>query len=138
MRERVSAVERDAVFAPEGGRVMTKQSDALASDINSIVARHVAHRIPLPVSGNARYGDFSDGRSYHEMASRLREVEGSFSRLPADIRKHCGNDPGNFLDMVYNPERVGELEKLGLKEAQKPVAVVVPVPEEPGIVAEPE
>lgn len=109
------------VYSEAGVKSRTKQSDALNTDVNSIVARHIAHRIPLPDGGaHYKYGDFSTGASYHDLASRLREIEGSFEKLPAHIRKHCHNDPGQFLDIVYDPQRRGELEELGLVSAQAP------------------
>lgn len=118
----MSRVERVGVVHPEGGRVMTKQSMALESDINQIVARHVAHGVPFPAGLNPTYGDFSDHDGYHAALSDVMRAQHEFSRLPAAVREHCQNDPGEFLRMVYDPSRRGELEKLGLVEAAAPAA----------------
>lgn len=109
------------VFSEPGKKSRTKQADALNSDVNTIVARHVAHRIPLPPGGvNYSYGDFSDFQSFHDSANRVKAAEQSFSMLPASVRKHCHNDPGEYLDIVFNPERRAELEKLGMQAVQAP------------------
>lgn len=102
------------VYSESGIKSLTKQSDALNSDVNSIVARHIAHRIPLPQATSARYGDFSGIRDYHEALNRVNAMNDSFSKLPANVRKHCHNDPGEFLDLVYDTSRREELELLGL------------------------
>lgn len=116
----------------EGGPLMTKQSDALTTDVNAIVARHVAHGIPLPVDGRPpTYGDFASGLDYHEAMNRVTAAEQSFDQLPAHIRAHCENNPGRFLDLVFDPNRIGELEELGLLPAQtpeKPAAPATPGP----------
>lgn len=115
--------ERIRVFQPEGGRLMTKQSDAMETDVNAIVARHVAHGMPFPVRGTARYGDFTSGLDFHASVNRLKEIQQGFDALPAHIRRACQNDPGEFLDICFDPQRIGELEALGLVESQKPAAV---------------
>lgn len=115
------------VYSETGVQSKTKQSDALTSDVNSIVARHIAHRIPFPDGmSRAMYGDFSDIGDFHSAVSRVRRMEDTFSRLPAHVRKHCHNDPGEFLAMVYDESRVDELVKLGLvPEVVKPAEPVV-------------
>lgn len=116
------------VVQPEGGRLMTKQSQALETDVNQIVARHIATKTPLP-TGPLQYGDFTNAMDFHGALTRIREAELQFNRLPAHIRRHCNNDPGQYLDLVFDPDRVGELELLGLVDAQKPEAAQpAPVP----------
>lgn len=117
------------VYSESGVRSMTKQSDALMSDVNGIVARHVAHKLPLPEGQRFSYGNFSDIGSFHECHERVRQAEIEFSKLPASVRKHCHNDPGEFIQMVFDPSRRPELEKLGLVEGHVPAAADVPVVE---------
>lgn len=119
-----------------GGVSLTKQSDALHSDVNSIVARHVAHRVPLPSGEHYSYGDFSDFDSFHDAANRVKAAEDSFAKLPANVRKHCNNDPGEYLRLVYDPARRVELEELGMVPVQAPQdAPAAAKPDVPAVVA---
>lgn len=120
-------MERVRVTAPEGGRVMVKQSMAAETDINAIVARHVAHGVPLPV-GAPSYGDFSSSLDYHSALNSLIAAQDEFSRLPASVRDYCQNDPGMFLDLVHDESRLAEMAKLGLVPELVPAKPVVPDP----------
>lgn len=125
--------DRIRVVHPEGGPLMTKQAMALDTDINAIVSRWIAHgQVPRASNAPARYGDFSSGLEFHGAMNQVREAEQHFMELPAHIRRHCRNDPGEFLDLVMNPERRAELVELGLVEGQvPPKASEVPEPVEP-------
>lgn len=114
--------DRVRVVHPEGGRLLVKQSMAMESDINQIVARHVAHGVPFLPGDRATYGDFSNFDGYHAALNDVMRAQDEFAKLPAAIREHCRNDPGEFLQMVYDPARRAELEKLGLVEAAAPQA----------------
>lgn len=132
----MGGVPRERVTFAGGGKLMTKQSMALESDVNTIVARHIAHGIPFPVSGRASYGDFFGVTDYHEALDRLKLAEDEFGRLPAGVRDYCENDPGVFLNLVYDGSRRDELVKLGLVPAAIPAdapvveagPVVLPAP----------
>lgn len=127
--------ERIRVVHPEGGRLMTKQSMAAETDVNAVVARHVAHGVPLPLDGNrARYGDFSRGADFHRDLTAVRAAEAEFLQVPSHIRDHFRNDVGRFLDCLYDPARRGELEVLGILERQVPENAV---PVEPVVAPEP-
>lgn len=113
--------DRIRVTAREGGRVLTKQSMALESDVNHIVKRFVQFgQLPMGNGRQPTYGDFSSGQDFHAAMNLVRQAEESFARLPAHIRDHCRNDPGLFLEMCMDAERREELEALGLVEAQLP------------------
>lgn len=118
-----------------GGRQLTKQSDALATDVNAIVKRHVAHGVPLPTRP-CTYGDFSNAMSAFEAMNRVQQLEMEFSALPAQVRKACDNDPVRFLELAESVEGQKVLEEAGLvkERAKAPVkeeAVVDPPPKEP-------
>lgn len=119
---------RRRVTHPGGGRLMTKQAEAAETDINNIVRRHRVTGAPFPVNQNATYGDFSSGADFHAMVTRVREAELTFALLPAEVREAAKNDPGEFLNMVFDPTRRAELVELGLVEAAIPAAAV-PAPE---------
>ncbi len=112
MSERV----RVRVTHPAGGRVMTKQSHAAETDVNAIMARYVAHGTGVAHVNrrSASYGDFSSGLDYASALNQIRSAEADFGRLPAHVRAHVRNDPGEFLNMVFDPERRDELEGLGI------------------------
>lgn len=114
-------IERRRVLAPEGGRLMTKQAERDASDVNKIVARwRQSGVMPQGSNRQPRYGDFSSGASFHDNLNSVREAERNFMDLPSKIRSYCGNDPGEYLDLCLDPERREECEELGIKEAQLP------------------
>lgn len=130
-------VERVRVIAEVGGPSLTKQSMAAETDINQIVARHIAHDAPFFADGRATYGDFFGFGDYHASLDAVMQAQEEFAKLPAAVREHSENDPGKFLAMVYDPSRRDELVKLGLLPAAVPAAApavpdpVVPVPEVP-------
>jgi hypothetical protein len=115
--------DRIKVTHPEGGVSMTKQADKEGQDINRLMNNWISHGQPPPPAGQLTYGDFADYADFHTMVNRQMAAQEQFDALPAVVRRHVDNDPGKFLDMVRDPERVGELEELGLIEAQKPADV---------------
>lgn len=122
------------VLSDTVGETMTKQSMAMETDINAIVARHIAHGVPFPEGDTAVYGDFSDGLTYHEACNAVLEAQATFMLLPAAVRDYCDNDPGRFLDLVHDPSKRADMEALGLVPQAVPAVPVlepVPVPEPP-------
>lgn len=99
----------------EGGR--TKESEKEKCDINLIVARHRSTGVIEHVNQQQPiYGDFTNVKDYHASLMRVRSAHEQFEALPATVRDHVGNDPGNFLEFVLDPKNREELEGLGLKE----------------------
>lgn len=113
-----------------GDTSLTRQSMAADTDVNAILARHIRSGIPLPAAGTRpfSYGDFTGFGDYHEAMSLVVDAQRQFGQLPAHIRDYCDNDPGKFLELVYDPDRVGELEQLGLVAEQKPEGAAEPTP----------
>jgi len=103
-----------------GGRVMVKSAPAEAADINSIMRRYVAHGQVFGPGHEARYGDFSGVSDYHDALNRVKAAQAEFESLPLEVRNRSENDPGKFLEMVYDPERQAELVELGLFPEQVP------------------
>lgn len=107
--------EREGRVQHAGGGVSrTKQSDAAGSDVNQIMTKWIAHGIVPPEGPKPQYGDFSGVDDFHTAMNKVRQAEQQFEALPAAVRAHVNHDPGKFLEMVYDPERVKELEELGL------------------------
>lgn len=120
---------------PAGGESRTRQSDALETDINAIVAKYRATGIVPQAPGTARYGDFASGLDYKTALDKVKAAEADFWDLPVEIRNECQNDPGVFLDKVMNPVTHDELVEQGLDEGRDPTLpdpnAVVEAPEEP-------
>lgn len=97
------------------GLSRTQQAHAKESDINTIMARYKVTRMLPQAQRQASFGDFTTGDSYHELLTRVRNLEQHFADQPAAIRKACKNDPGNYLELCLNPELEDEAIRLGLK-----------------------
>lgn len=116
---------------------LTKQEFKKQCDVNAIIKRAegtglITHINPI----QGTYGDFVDSLSYDEALNRVLAAQQAFAALDADLRKRFGNDPGNFIDFVSNPDNADELVELGLAdpppEPPAPVQVeVVNSPETP-------
>ncbi len=119
----MSEVKRERFFHPEGGVSLTKQGAVAATDINLIMEKWQKHGAAVAHlnRGQAMWGDFSSGVDYHEALNSIRGAQRDFAALPSKVRAHVDNDPGAFLEMVFDPERREELERLGLVASQKPV-----------------
>ncbi len=112
--------EHGRVCHPEGGEKKTKESLAGATDINVLLDRWMKHGeavVHLNRQAGA-YGDFSSGVDYTEALNSINEAQREFGALPADVRAHCENDPAKFLELIFDPERREEVERLGLVEAE--------------------
>ncbi len=124
--------ERKRIYHPSGGPMLTKQSERDATDVNLIMEAWTRGGAPLAGQLNTAqgaYGDFSRGVDYHEALDAVKDAERCFAGLPAKIRKHVDNDPGKYLDLVFDPERKEECVELGIFPAEKkvePEAVVPP------------
>lgn len=122
MMRRNAMRDHRRVFHKSGGVSKTKQGLRDGTDINKIMDRwlkhgtSVAHLNPRP----STYGDFSSGLDYAESLNRLKAAEADFAALPARVRAACGNDPAEFLQIVFDPERSEELEGLDLGDREKP------------------
>ncbi len=119
MAQRVVRRERERVTHPEGGRLMVKQSLVAATDLNLMMARWRKDGTGLAHvnEGEPTYGDFSSGLDYMAALNAVEAAKKDFMRLPAPVRAHVSNDPGEFLALVFDPERRNELEELGLVPA---------------------
>lgn len=94
---------------------LTEQHHKEACDIYSIIKR--ADRTGLLDHVNAtqgHYGDYTEVNEYQEALNIVIHAQDSFSALPAHIRKRFGNDPGEYIEFVTNPENLEEMQKLGL------------------------
>lgn len=123
---------RRQVLAKISGTTRTKQAQKDACDINLIVKSATNGNAVIGNPGNPTYGDFTSGLSYHDALNHVLAADDNFNDLPSNVRKHCDNDPGQFLDMAFDPERKDEMIELGLlppeKERPKPPGDPTPAP----------
>lgn len=137
MPDQVEPRERVRVFHPSGGQLMVKRAEQAASDINVIMRRWKSSGVAPVMTATPQYGDFSSGVDYHSGVNALLAAEKDFAALPSEVRKRVDNDPGQFLDMVADPDGLTELIDLGLAvdripDPKPPVEPEAPV--EPPIV----
>lgn len=122
---------------PGGGTIITKQADADNANINTIMEKWAIHG-DVPLNGRTpTYGDFTNAGDFHSALNKIMAAKQDFSELPAYVRRHVDHDAGKFLDMVFDPERRGELEELGLvperAPASAPPATEAPEPPTPPV-----
>lgn len=100
------------------GPSLTKQSHMKECDINLIMAKWektgiLEHRN----THEGSYGDFTSAPGdYQESLNAVLDAETMFSELPSKIRRRFGNDPGQFLDFVQDPDNADEMVSLGLSD----------------------
>nr|QJB20563.1 MAG: internal scaffolding protein [Microvirus sp.] len=84
------------------------------TDINTIVKRfNITGELPNNVAV-PQYGDFLDVTDYHSALNLVIKAEDSFMAMPAEVRSRFNNDPGAFLDFVYDGKNRDEAARLGL------------------------
>jgi len=121
--------QRERVYAKEGGRHMTRESERASTDINGIMEKWVRTGIVPQRGETPSYGDFSSQMDFHTALTRVRQAEDEFMNLPPHIRKFCANDPGRFLDLVMDADGRAQLEQLGMVSDFAPKTA--PEPSEP-------
>lgn len=130
--------DRRRSYHPEGGRQMTKQSEADSTDINRIMEKWIRTGV-VPQSGQTpHYGDFSSHLDFHTALSRVRQAEAEFMNLSPHVRKFCDNDPGKFLDLVMDADGRAQLEQLGMVSDFAPPGAPEPAEPEPAAPDAPE
>lgn len=120
--------KRERVFAQKGGVMKTKQAPRDGCNVNLIVERWRQTGVPPMPRGTPNYGDFSGAGDYHTAMNKVRDAERDFMELPSAVRRHCDDDAGEFLRLVNDPKRRGELEELGLIPERAPVGAPEAVP----------
>lgn len=112
-RTRYSERRRVQKFFEDPSRA--KDSMREECDINNIVKKHRQTGILQHVSGRTpQFGDFSEVSDYQTALNQVMAAQESFMALPASVRSRFGNDPGQFLAFVGDPNNREEAIKLGL------------------------
>lgn len=112
---------------------MARQSFKDSCDINHILRGYNQTGIITHLNkAQAQFADVSEMTDYADALMVVREAEGLFMSLPAQVRKVFDHDPAKFLDAAHDPEKRDLLVQAGLLEAAvapvEPVSVPVEVP----------
>ncbi len=106
------------------GKTRTRQSEAKATNINTIMKQYDRTGL-LPVDGGeALFADVSDVPDYRTSLNLITRADEMFMQLPADVRARFDNEPAIFLDFTSDPENRDEMIEMGLL----PKPVVDPAP----------
>lgn len=117
--------DRIRVVHPEGGVSRVKQSFRDEVDANRIMEKWITFgQYPRGAVGQPMFGDFASGLDYHQALNKVIQAQEEFLALPSRVRTRCRNDPGQFLELCSDPERLSELRELGLAEQDVPDQVV--------------
>lgn len=104
-------------------RGLTKQADALQTNINLIVERHRETGDLEHISREiAMQGDFSNVPDYQTALNQTIEAERQFMLLPPRVRARVDNDPVQFVTFYEDEKNAAELIELGLKLDPEKVA----------------
>lgn len=132
---------RIRVQTPVGERTRTKQAPKEETDINVIMSRYTeTGQAPIPNAAQGVYGDFSGVEDYQTSLNRVYAAQAAYDELPARVRDHTRNDPGDLVDLALNPERADEAQELGILplDPKRPEPVVVPADVSPPAEVQPE
>lgn len=94
---------------------MAKQSFKDECDVNKIMERF--EKTGLISHVNKYQGDYGDAvgiQDYHASMNQVIAAQEAFDSLPSKIRARFGNNPGDFLNFMENPENKDEAIQLGL------------------------
>lgn len=115
------------VFAPSGGKMMTKQSHKAECDIHTILKQYQRTGIINHINNHKpEFVDLPDSVDFQDSIHVVMRAESAFAALPSKVRDRFSNDPGEFLAAFNDPSMADELRELGLLN---PVA---PQPPDPG------
>lgn len=107
--------KRERVYAPSGGKLMTKQEPKASCDINDLVARAIQSGGIIP-DVRAKYGDFVGAADFQTAMNRILSAQQDFMLLPSQLRARFENDPAQLLDFLANADNAAESVELGLRE----------------------
>lgn len=112
---------------------MTKQSHKAECDIYTILNQYQRTGIITHVqSARPQYTDLPDPEDYQTSLHVLMEAQEAFAGLPARVRAHFSNDPGEFLAAFNDPAQYDQLREFGLLKPKEavgdPTATPTPAP----------
>lgn len=113
----------------------TQQNFKDQVDINRIMKKYEkTGDLPQTASAIPQYGDYSNVTDYKTAVDRVNQAYSTFMELPAHIRAHVNNNPGDFIAFVENPDNIEKMHEFGLLDEESLVftpdtPIPAPIPE---------
>ena len=105
---------------------VTDQSQALDSDINTIVARYKQTGIFPDISKTAsQFIDCTTVTSFQDAHNQISEAKSLFNQFPAHIRALMDNNPAKAEQFLSDPRNLPLMEKYGLATITPPTPPVI-------------
>lgn len=114
-------------------KIRTKQSFKKEVNINTIMAKFAKTGMITPEALAVRqavFGDVSSIGDFHDCQNRILEAKDAFMTLSAEVRTRFGNDTGQLLEFLQDPENKPEAIELGILP-KEPVEAPEPAPVPP-------
>lgn len=101
----------DESVVPNTEPSLTQQHLAEGRSCREMLENFMNHGIVPPMSSEAHYGDFTEtgGQSHHELLNILIEARMAFENMSISVRDEFGNNLGEFLSWVSDPENEKEV-----------------------------
>lgn len=107
-------------YPPTEGRTRAKQAFKDECDVNRIVQKLAKGQVVRGFNADqGRYGDFTDWPDLLTAQQRLNQGRELFEKMPAEVRREFGNNPGSFFSWVNDPANA-ETAMEKLKEWTQP------------------
>lgn len=108
------AVSRESGLRFDVEEDMCQQQFLEECDINTLVKRFgltgtLPQNVAMPL-----VGDFTEVVDFHTAQNLVIQSQEEFMKLPADVRKRFGNNPGAVLEFLDDVSNRDEAIKLGL------------------------
>lgn len=112
--------DRKRVTLDTGEELITKQSHKDECDIHNILGQYKKTGIITHVqSARPQYTDLPSDMDYQSSLNTLMQAEQAFAELPATVRDHFHNDPGEFLAAFSDEKQEDKLREFGLITSEK-------------------
>lgn len=123
--------KHEPVDHPGGGALVTKQDQAAACDINTILANYARTGVLTHVN-NAEplYIDAPRVEGLQEALELVRDAEAAFMQLPAKVRERFDNEPLALLAALEDPSRAAELRELGVLDRITSAVAAASIPDQ--------
>ncbi len=96
------------------GPTRTRQSEAAATNINTIVKQYDRTGMLPQVGREGLFLDVSEMPDYRTSLDLITQADKMFMQLPADVRAKFNNEAAVFLDFTSGPENRDEMIEMGL------------------------
>lgn len=121
-KDRKNGTKRVQIETDPNSKVQQDQKNVV--DVNNIISRYIKTGKILATTKTPDFGDFTGIGDFHQAQNQIINAQNRFLALPPNIRKMFGNNVGNLVDFISDPQNTQQAIELGL--LPKPPAPVVP------------